>query len=265
VLMDTVILIAVGISYLCLQTGHYKTSVIVITSVPLITMFYHAITLHDNSIPLPVFLIIGFAYSILLKGRLMWWMHGITFCVLVALFWIEALSPTLYHEASTNEVVSLAITYLVLYFLMTATTGMLKRRYDLIHEELMTVNQNLVENAVEIEAQNEMLTKSYDKVNDLNRVLEQTVEDRTHHINRQNEQLLKYAYINAHQVRGPIARLLGLINLSKMDSSLGFPELFKMIENETHEIDTIINRISIELEKNGQQSVRAMRGQSEQI
>jgi signal transduction histidine kinase len=242
--MDTVILIAVGISYLCLQTGHYKTSVIVITSVPLITMFYHAITLHDNSI--------GFAYSILLKGRLMWWMHGITFCVLVALFWIEALSPTLYHEASTNEVVSLAITYLVLYFLMTATTGMLKRRYDLIHEELMTVNQNLVENAVEIEAQNEMLTKSYDKVNDLNRVLEQTVEDRTHHI-------------NAHQVRGPIARLLGLINLSKMDSSLGFPELFKMIENETHEIDTIINRISIELEKNGQQSVRAMRGQSEQI
>jgi hypothetical protein len=66
-------------------------------------------------------------------------------------------------------------------------------------------------------------------------------------------------------VRGPIARLLGLINLSKMDSSLEFPELFKMIENETHEIDAIINRISIELEKNGQQSAVALRSHSEQI
>lgn len=101
----------------------------------------------------------------------------------------------------------------------------------------------------EIKAQNEELSKSQSTLNLMNENLEELVGKKTQNIKRQNEVLTKYAYTNAHHVRGPVARILGLIYLSKIEKEVNYPLLFEKIENETNQIDNIIRSISSDLEE----------------
>lgn len=249
VTIDLIILSAVLTSFILLKAKKYKSSVIVITSVPLITMFYQAVTFEDNTVPMTVILAIGFTFSILLKGRIMWFMHLVTIAGLLIIFSIQTQSPADYMKGNVNEVITLAVTFIVLYILVASTAGALKARYDRVNHELKRMNNELVEKSTEIEAQNEELVQSQDKVNALNQFLEQAVEEGSNRIVLQNEQLLRYAHVNAHHVRGPIARVLGLIQLSKIDPTVEMSFIFEKIERETEEIDSIITRINIELEK----------------
>ncbi|MGF1635605.1 MAG: GAF domain-containing protein [Cyclobacteriaceae bacterium] len=56
-------------------------------------------------------------------------------------------------------------------------------------------------------------------IEELNAQLHERVEERTAEINIKNQQLINYAYINSHEIRGPICRLLGLKNLMKVSES----------------------------------------------
>jgi signal transduction histidine kinase len=115
---------------------------------------------------------------------------------------------------------------------------------DKFNRRLLSELKNRTE---EIETQNEMLTESQLRMHEMNQHLESLVDEKTQNIKRQNEILMSYAYANAHHVRGPVARVLGLITLSKLDTDLSYPWLFEKIEQETNEIDRIIKRISEDL------------------
>lgn len=119
---------------------------------------------------------------------------------------------------------------------------------DKFNRRLLSELKNRTE---EIEAQNEMLTQSQLRMHEMNQHLESLVDEKTQNIKRQNEILMSYAYTNAHHVRGPVARVLGLITLSKLDTDLSYPWLFEKIEQETNEIDRIIKRISEDLNDGG--------------
>jgi len=73
------------------------------------------------------------------------------------------------------------------------------------------------------------------------------VHERTDKVKQQNEQLIKYSYNNAHHLRGPVARVLGLIQLSKLEQGLDYSILFQKIEAQTIEIDTVVRKINQEL------------------
>lgn len=62
-----------------------------------------------------------------------------------------------------------------------------------------------------------------------------------------NEKLLKYAHLNAHAVRAPVARLLGLVSVSKVTNDLDYQWFFEKIENEANDIDKVLGVISAEL------------------
>lgn len=62
-----------------------------------------------------------------------------------------------------------------------------------------------------------------------------------------NEKLIKYAHMTAHEVRGPLARLLGLIQLSKMTNDADYPWFFDKLKGEAHDIDKVLKEISEEL------------------
>ena len=53
-----------------------------------------------------------------------------------------------------------------------------------------------------------------------------------------NEQIEAYANLNAHHVRAPLARLMGLINLFGLD--VPYNELTDKVKHEAHELDKII-------------------------
>ena len=98
-----------------------------------------------------------------------------------------------------------------------------------------------------IEIQNEELVQSQGRLNEINQHLEDLVLKKTEDIKSQNEKILKYAYSNAHHVRGPVARLLGLIQLSKLETDLDYRWFFEKVEFSAKEIDEIITDISKEL------------------
>lgn len=232
------ILIACSTSYL-IRTKYPTAAVLIITSVALAGMSYQRLTIPHTTTTLAVVLIVGFVFSIMLKGRTMWIMHGITFLIINTIF--------VYH---IPDAVTAAITYSTLYFVLTYATGVLKASYDRIHQYLRDSNLQLVEKTKKIEAQNEELLQIQDNLSALNLDLEKVVNERTAKIQLQNEILIKYSYTNAHHLRGPVARLLGLASVYKLEPNTN-PDFFieKMVD-QAHEIDAVIKQINIDLDAN---------------
>ena len=113
-----------------------------------------------------------------------------------------------------------------------------------------------------IETQNEELVQSQGRLNEINQHLEDLVLKKTEDIKSQNEKILKYAYSNAHHVRGPVARLLGLIQLSKLETDLDYRWFFEKVEHETKQIDDIITGIAKELDEIDQQNATKWKADS---
>jgi len=106
------------------------------------------------------------------------------------------------------------------------------------------IMKTLKDQSDEIEAQNEELVQGQERLNEMNAHLEELVLEKTKNIQLQNRVLTQYAYSNAHHVRGPVARLLGLIELTKIDKNDNFPLLLKKIEEESLELDRVIKEVS---------------------
>jgi hypothetical protein len=159
----------------------------------------------------------------------------------------QFINPALQFSPNKNDVVTVAITYSVLYLVLTYAAYALKSSYDKIHQYLKDSNQKLHQKAMEIEAQNQKLLQVQDNLNTLNAGLEKTVNERTGKIRAQNEILIKYSYTNAHHLRGPVARLLGLAMVYKLENNPN-PDFFisKMVD-QIHEIDFVIQQINKEL------------------
>ena len=81
----------------------------------------------------------------------------------------------------------------------------------------------------------------------VNEELEQKVAERTAQLQTQNEKLVEYAFFNAHKVRGPLARILGLINLMKMEfddeKTTKFTHMIEKSATELNDVVAEINRI----------------------
>jgi signal transduction histidine kinase len=78
---------------------------------------------------------------------------------------------------------------------------------------IKVLNEELSEKHSEVMAQTEELKASHDEVEAMNSNLEGLVRERSEKVLQQNEKLKEYAYFNSHSVRGPLARILGLVNV----------------------------------------------------
>lgn len=248
-IIDFAILFAILISALLYKKGYFLASVLVIGFLTMIAMFYQSIatdTITTSS--MAVVMVIGFGFSVLLKGKIHLLLHGITLSGMLSVFTWLAMHPTRYGKPNANDIIVAGVTYLILYLVIAFSSSLLKRRYDEAFKILSIQNLELIEKTNEIETQNEELLLSQENLYQLNLNLESKVEERTREVQKQNEQLIRYAYSNAHHVRGPVARVLGLIQLAKMDTNLDYPFLFQKIEEQTNEIDAVVKEINKELE-----------------
>ncbi|MEQ8810798.1 MAG: hypothetical protein RIE59_17130, partial [Imperialibacter sp.] len=91
------------------------------------------------------------------------------------------------------------------------------------------------------------LSQSVEEVNSLNSQLEKLVKDKTAQIRKQNDLLVQHAFANAHHIRGPLARILGLARLNSMDVSTDHIWLLGKIEEEANELDAIVRKINSDL------------------
>jgi tetratricopeptide (TPR) repeat protein len=82
----------------------------------------------------------------------------------------------------------------------------------------------------------------------INANLETLVEKRTQTIQEQNMVLREYAYFNAHQIRGPLARILGLISILDMEFKRdAFGPYMNMLQEAGTDLDKAIKEVNTRL------------------
>jgi hypothetical protein len=85
----------------------------------------------------------------------------------------------------------------------------------------------------------------------INENLNNLVEHRTQTLIKQNEKLIQHAFINAHKVRSPLARILGLVSLIKYEVRLDDKgkDLFERLEFSSNELDNVLKEVRVNLEE----------------
>ncbi|WKV13067.1 hypothetical protein [Marivirga harenae] len=132
---------------------------------------------------------------------------------------------------------------LFLAFFSTTTLLWYNRSNSKYEKKLKSTNQELEETQEELIAKNE----EYEAIN---RNLEALVEERTKLIESKNRQIIDYANINAHKVRGPLARIMGLINVSQFSRDPDdLKSLFEKLGPPSEELNLIIGEINKTLEQ----------------
>lgn len=114
-----------------------------------------------------------------------------------------------------------------------------------LNEEQM---QTLLANRRLEEANKEISTQSK-SLAAYNRELEMMVEDRMRDILSLNKKLMEYSFINSHRVRGPLARVLGLVHLMKMSikNKNEYMDYLDKLEISAVEMDNIVREMTVVL------------------
>lgn len=248
-IVDLTILACIGFAFVLHYFNKYHAAVLIATLPPLTALFYSNIYLPHSTTAMAAIIAIGFSFSILLSGVSRKIMHLYVGIGISVVFYFQFADPSLYLKSSSSEVITTFIIYIVVYIIITFSATALKLKYDSINNELISKNQELIDKSILMENKNKELTESENQMNEINAHLEQIVEERTNNVKSKNQYLVKYAFANAHHVRGPLARILGLIQLSKMESKIDYPFLFENIERQAEEIDEVLKTINKELEE----------------
>jgi signal transduction histidine kinase len=151
---------------------------------------------------------LGLITSVTLTGKIRKWMLALVFCSLCIILSSELIIRTakvpdfqLFRDGFAH----------VLYFIMIVTcAAILKNKYKKQEASLKDLNTQLDQKTTMIRHQHVKLLENHEK-------LEGLVKMKTMKIEKKNHQLLELSYTNAHKVRAPLARILGLINLIDLD------------------------------------------------
>jgi GAF domain-containing protein len=115
------------------------------------------------------------------------------------------------------------------------------RRLDI--EQIQRQNQ-------EISFQNQILLQQKEFIDTINQSLEARIKERTQKLEWQNQQLAEYTFINAHHLRGPLCRIIGLINLMEIpEYRHETGDFIAKIRIATEELDSVIRTINQRLEE----------------
>lgn len=119
-----------------------------------------------------------------------------------------------------------------------------------LNKHLMTVNQEVHVKNEELKAYGEELLASEEELKQINENLNDLVENRTQALIKKNKKLLHHAFINAHKVRSPLARILGLVNLIKYEMRLEGKEkdLIERLHVSSHELNDVLKEVRVNLE-----------------
>jgi ligand-binding sensor domain-containing protein/signal transduction histidine kinase len=138
-----------------------------------------------------------------------------------------------------------------------------KRTNDLVlrDEEILAQNNDLLmqrealaDQNKELQAARQIIEEQNNEIRERNESLESEIKERTKDLVDYNQQLEQFAFISAHNLRGPVARILGLGNI--LEYARNNPEEVKMILDKlicsTQELDDVVKDLNtiLELRKN---------------
>lgn len=237
------------IAYILLHFKYYRASALLLTTLSIVATTLVAIqNQYTIDTTVPVIVVIGFFLSILFKGSLMYTMHAISVVAIAIIYGSISLYPEQYFLEKPGDAYALGITYFILYGIIAFSAYIIKSQYDKLYQEQIRNMHAIHEKNREIEFQNKELSTQKSILDEMNKNLEMLVKSRTMRVREQSSLLYRYAFNNAHKVRGPVARILGLLQLSEMDKNISSQQILTMVKTETQQLDSIIREIGDDLE-----------------
>lgn len=117
--------------------------------------------------------------------------------------------------------------------------------------ELQEKNEALTTSEEELRASQEELLASQEELTQINENLNNLVKERTLTIIDQNKKFVQHAFLNAHKVRSPLARIQGLVNLMNYKShelSEEAQEIQRLLKESSTELDDILREVKTNLD-----------------
>jgi hypothetical protein len=122
----------------------------------------------------------------------------------------------------------------------------------LLKSELQEKNEELTASAEELRASQEELLASQEELTQINENLNDLVKERTLTIIDQNKKFIHHAFINAHKVRSPLARIQGLVNLLSYEAprlTENGQEIQRLLKISSGELDDILGEVKANLDE----------------
>jgi signal transduction histidine kinase len=133
---------------------------------------------------------------------------------------------------------------------------LIRTRYELTVKEikarlaLQISNEEIHARNQEIQTQNEEIHSQAEEIKGINENLEAIVMQRTRELEMKNRALEEYAFINAHQLRSPVASILGLINLAnKVELNDEAKVIMAHLQESTDKLDKVVTTITKAIER----------------
>ncbi len=127
-------------------------------------------------------------------------------------------------------------------------------RKNKANTKLSELNKQIIIQKNELENQAEELKSANEEITRINENLEQIVSARTALVKEQNKKIVEYVYYNSHKVRGPLARILGLVALFERNgiNTEEMHDKLTEIKKEAVELDAMVRQMNRSLEKQKQ-------------
>lgn len=121
------------------------------------------------------------------------------------------------------------------------------------HEELLQHQEEMMSNTEKLEAANKLVTQQQSTLELYNESLERIVAEKSQELLRANDELIKYnnellqfSYTVSHNLRGPVARLLGLTRLIKVaDDAEERRKIDNLVIRSIEELDEVLKDLSL--------------------
>lgn len=136
------------------------------------------------------------------------------------------------------------IAILIIHLIRVRNLQSQKRRLNRLVRERTHIIQEQKE---EIATQNDELSQRNEEILTLNESLEEKVRERTKKLEESHNKLIKYSLFNSHNVRAPLARLLGLTHLSTLSEDAELRLYIKKIDDSAKELDEKIKEAGANL------------------
>lgn len=144
-----------------------------------------------------------------------------------------------YSQLSTE------VDFFVITLILLLITLYLKKRFFAYRDSVEMTNARLMTSTDTLVAQTQKLYDQQAELNTIRGRLETTAIGKVNEVKIKAEILEEYSFVNAHHVRGALARVLGLIHLIELEEP-DHPrsEAFHNIKSEAQEMDTIVRKIN---------------------
>jgi tetratricopeptide (TPR) repeat protein len=119
-----------------------------------------------------------------------------------------------------------------------------------LNEEIRAQQEDVIASRDALEEKNISIAKMNESILNINENLEKIISERTDALEKQNHKLIEYTFINAHKLRAPLARIMGLANLVQYTpQNEEQAKLIALLQEAAHELDIVTKSINQVLEE----------------